>query len=68
MQEADLVLTGNVASSLYSKYVDYSAVWSTTPLSFLIPYPTSSENIAAVIKPFDFRYTVFLLFELSISQ
>ena len=24
-------------------------------MNFLIPYPTSTENIAAIVKPFDYQ-------------
>ena len=52
LQEADLVLGGIVASSIYIGTADYSATWADVIISFLIPYPTSSENIGAIVKPF----------------
>ena len=52
LQEADLVLGGILASSIYVGTVDYSATWTDIITSFLIPYPTSSENIEAIVKPF----------------
>ena len=52
LQEADLVLGGILASSIYVGTVDYSANWTDIITSFLIPYPTSSENIEAIVKPF----------------
>ena len=55
LQDADLVLTGLTAQSFNFKTIDYSTPFAQTPLNFLIPYPTSTENLAAIVKPFDFK-------------
>jgi len=66
MKEADIYVTATVASSFRIKYLDFTIPWLDSPLSFLIPYPTSSENIAAIVKPFD--YKVIYLSTLSINK
>ena len=54
-QEADFALGGFLATSLDVKTIDFSAPWTEAPCFFLIPFPTSSENIAAIVKPFDLK-------------
>jgi len=49
-----------LASSLDIKTIDFSAPWTETPCLFLIPFPTSSENIAAIVKPFDLTVGLIL--------
>ena len=53
LKEADLVLGGTASTSNRIKKIDFSTPWLETPIGFLIPYPTSNENIAAIVKPFD---------------
>ena len=48
-----MVLGGTASTSNRIKIIDFSTPWLETPIGFLIPYPTSNENIAAIVKPFD---------------
>jgi len=48
-----MVLGGSASTSIRFKVIDFSTPWFETPIGFLIPYPISNENIAAIVKPFD---------------
>ena len=50
-----MALCATVASASRIKMFDFPTPWTDESLQLLIEYPTSTENLAAIIKPFDYQ-------------
>ena len=50
-----MILSGNPAIASRMRIVDFSSAWTDTPAGVLIPYPVPKNNLAAIIKPFEWK-------------
>lgn len=48
-------------------YLDMSYPWRQTQAALLIPIPDTRANIAAILKPFDFKVKIKVLYGMILS-